>query len=185
LVGRHLALRFRGTLAYLFGKQSGDNEEVSMMWAFTVSNLAFIAACNLSALTGVIERIRAPRPHRIDGELIDAFDLRFFQNAPCRGAHGAKSNDGNDTQRRGNSLDASAFLACSLAPGGLDALWMLPQGQGEEIRQAHEPLTANQSVRHGDSYDRQARRRRGAYPQRPVHKSPVIRLSFKNRRRAF
>ena len=155
-----------------------------MMWAFTGSKMGFIAACNLPALTGMIERIRAPRPHRIDGELIDALDLRFFQNAQCTGAHGAKSNDGNDTQRSTNSLAASAFRARALAPGGFDVLWMLPQGQGREIGQAHEPLTANRSIRHGGSYDRKAGRRRGAYPQRHVHKSPVIRLSF-NRRRAF
>jgi hypothetical protein len=156
-----------------------------MRWAFTGSKTALesIAACNLSALTGMIERIRAPRPHRIDGEFIDAFDLRSFQNAQYIGAHGAKSNDGNDTQRPANSLEASSFLARSLSPAGLDALWMLLQGQ--EIRQAHEPLTANWSIRHGVSHDRKARRRRGAYPQRPVRKSTVIRLSFKNRRRAF
>jgi len=178
-------LRFRGTLVYLFGKQSSGNAEVSMMWAFTGSKMAFIAACNLPALTGMIERIRAPRPYRIDGEFIDALDLRFFQNARCTGAPGTKSNDGNDTQRPPNSLEASAFLARSLAAGGLDALWMLPQGQGQEISQVHAPLTANRSITHGVSYDRKARRRRDAYPQRHVRKSPVIRLSFKNRRRAF
>jgi hypothetical protein len=158
-----------------------------MMWVFTGSKTASesIAACNLSTLTGMIERIRAPRLHRIDRELIDALDLRLFQNAQCTGAHGAKSNDGNDTQRPANSLEASAFLARSSAPSGLDALWMLLQGQGKEIKRPHEPVTANWSIRHGVSHDRKARRRRGAHPQRHVHKSPVIRLSFKNRRRAF
>ena len=152
-----------------------------MMWAFTGSKTALesIAACNLSALTGMIERIRVPRPHRIAGELIDALDLRFFQTAQCTGAHDTKSNAGNDTQRPANSLEASAFLACSLAPGRLDALWTQLQGQGKEIRQ----LTANRSISHGASHDRKARRRRGAYPQRHVHKSH--RLSFENRRRAF
>jgi hypothetical protein len=148
-----------------------------MMWAFTGSKTAL--ACNLSALTGMIERIRAPRPHRSAGELIDALDLRFFQTAQCTGAHDTKSSAGNDTQRPANSLEAPAFLACSLAPGRLDALWTQLQGQGKEIRQ----LTANRSISHGASHDRKARRRRGAYPQRHVHKSP--RLSFENRRRAF
>jgi hypothetical protein len=64
-----------------------------MMWAFTGSKTALesIAACNLSALTGMIERIRAQRPHRIDGELIDALDLRFFQTAQCTGAQDTKT----------------------------------------------------------------------------------------------
>jgi hypothetical protein len=158
-----------------------------MTWVLAGSKTALegIAACNPSALTGMIERIRAPRPRRIDGELIDALDLKIFHNAQCTGAHGAKSNDGNDTQRPANSLQASAFLGRSSAPDGLDALWVPLQGQRKEIRRPHKPLGANRSISYGVAYARKARRRRCADPQRHVYKSPVIRLSFKNRRRAF
>jgi hypothetical protein len=158
-----------------------------MMWAFTASKTASegIAACNRSALTGMIERTPTRRLHRIDGELIAGLDLRSFQNTQCTGAHGAKSNVGNDTQRPANSLEASAFLARPSGLHGLDALCALLQGHGKEIKAPHEPLTANRSIRHRVSHDRKTKRRRGAHPQRHVHQSPVIRLCFKNRRRAF
>ena len=130
------------------------------MWAFTASKTASegIAACNRSALTGMIERTPTRRLHRIDGELIAGLDLRSFQNTQCTGAHGAKSNVGNDTQRPANSLEASAFLARPSGLHGLDALCALLQGHGKEIKAPHEPLTA--SVLPPRSVRRQSRNRR-------------------------
>jgi hypothetical protein len=158
-----------------------------MMWAFTASKTASkgIAACNRSALTGMIERTPTRSLYRIDGELIAGLDLRSLQNAQCTGAHGAKSNVGNVTQRPASSLEAWALLARPSRLHGLDALCALLQRHGKEAKAPHEPLTANRSIRHGVSNDRKTRRRRGAHPQRHVHQSPVIRLCFNNRRRAF
>jgi hypothetical protein len=155
-----------------------------MTWALTGSKAALemIAACNRVRLSGMIERIPASKPHRIAGQVIDALDLRCFQNAQCTEAHGAKPNDGNDTRLPAKSPGASALLACScVGVRALQALWALLL----EAIPLDEPLTANWSVTQRVSRDRRARRRRGAHAQRRLGKSPVIRLSLKNRRRAF
>jgi hypothetical protein len=159
-----------------------------MTWALTGSKAAseMIGACNRFGLSGMIERIQASKPQGIDDQVIHALDLRRFQNAQCTEAHGAKSNDGNDTRRPAKSLEASAFLARSrVGPRKLQALRALFLAQGEKISPLLEPLTANWWVTHGVSRDRKARRRRAAHAQKHMHKSPVVRLSLKNRRRAF
>ena len=159
-----------------------------MTWTLTGSKAALemIAACNRLTLSGMIERIWASKPHRIDGQVIHALDLGRFQKPQCTEAQGGKWNDGNDILRPPKSLAASAFPARSrLGPSKLQAWWALFPTQGEEISPLHARLTANWSVTHGDFRDRKARRRRDAPAQRQVHQSPVIRPSLKTRRRAF
>jgi hypothetical protein len=154
-----------------------------MTWTFTgpKASLEMIAACSRGKLTGMIERIQIPRPHGIDyGEVMYALDLGFFQSAECAAAHGTKSNRGNDVRRVPKSLEAPAFRdGIFQSHCRLEALWVLLPAQGKETRAAHEPLTANRWRTPGRALERKAR------PRRAHARSRVVRLSVKNRRRAF
>jgi hypothetical protein len=153
-----------------------------MKRTFTQSKAALemIAACKWSKLTGMIERIRMPRLHRIDdGELIYALDLGIFRSAQCIAAHPTKSDHGDGGKRAAKSLEACALQDHSFA-GRTDGLRAFLLAHGKETRPAHEPLTANRCRMHRSARGRKARRR-----QRVHTHSPVILRSDKNRRRAF
>jgi hypothetical protein len=145
------------------------------------ASLEVIAACTRGKLTGMIERIRMPRPHSMDdGEVIYALDPGFFQVAACTAAHGAKSNPGDDIRRVRKSLEASAFPDRSLlGRRRLEALWALLLARGNETRPAHKGLTADWWRTHGRGLGRKGRRGRLR-----AH-SLVIRLSVNDWRRAF
>jgi hypothetical protein len=152
-----------------------------MTWTFTQSKAALemIAACKWSKLTGMIERIRMRRLHRIDGgELIYALDSGIFRGAQCTAAHPTKSDHGDGGRRAAKSLEAPGLQDHSFA-GRTEALWVFLLAPGKE-RPAHEPLTANRWRMHRSAQGRKARRR-----QRVHARSPVILRSDKNRRRAF
>jgi hypothetical protein len=145
------------------------------------ASLEMIAACSRGKLSGMIERIRIPRPHSMDdGEVIYALDLGFFQVAACTAAHGAKSNPGADIRRARKSLEASAFPDRSFSGRRrLKALWGLLLARGNEARPAHEGLTADPWRTHGRGLGRKGRR-----GHLRAH-SLVIGLSVNDRRRAF
>jgi hypothetical protein len=153
-----------------------------MKWTFTQSKAALemIAACKCSKLTGMIERIRMRRPHRIDNrELIYALDLGIFRSAQCTAAHPTKSDHGDGGKRAAKSLEAPALQDHSFA-GRTEALRVFLLAHGKEARPARELPTANRWRMHPSMQGRKARRR-----QRVHAHSPLILRSDKNRRRAF
>ena len=109
--------------------------------------LEMIAACNPSVLTGMIERPRVPRPHRIDDELIHAFNLRPLPNAQRTEADRAQSNDGNDTQRPDKSLQLSGLRPRSSLAPPMPSSVVAASSAGQRTKRAHETLAASRSKR--------------------------------------
>jgi hypothetical protein len=121
--------------------------------------LEMITACKRLQLSGMIEQIRIPKPHRIgDGEVIYALVLGIVQGAQCTEAHRPKSNQYDDAERAAKSLEAPAFQD-HLFADRTEALGVLLLPHGKKTRQASEPPTANRWRVHRSAQKRKARRR--------------------------